>query len=202
MGNEQSRPASVNSQDTPASYPTVMKKKTAVKKPQPYASSFFDAQMASPLPHHHVRKPNRPAGNINFFEVAAATVQPARSTHSNSSSRSSTKTASTNKNSSLYPSSSHKTSTREKKVLSPTTSSASSIASTTVQLDNLSIKASKTDLIANASEYIILHNRRYWKGHGTQNFMLPCDDDESDRLMTLVYIIYIQKYICILRLSV
>lgn len=158
--------------------------------------------MASPLPHQHVRKPNRPAGNINFFEVASATVQPARSTHSNSSSRSSTKTASTNKNSSLYPSSSHKTSTREKKVLSPTTSSASSIASTTVQLDNLSIKASKTDLIANASEYIILHNRRYWKGHGTQNFMLPCDDDESDRLMTLVYIIYTQKYTCILRLSV
>ncbi|KAL9539216.1 hypothetical protein MBANPS3_010399 [Mucor bainieri] len=190
MGNEQSRPTSVNSQDTPASYPTVVKTKTATKKPQPYASSFFDAHMATPLPHQHARKPNRPAGNVNFFEVAAATAQPARSTHSNSSSRSSIKTASTNKNSSLYPSSSHNNSTREKKVLSPTSSSASSIASTTVQTENTtSIKASKSELIADASDYVILHNRRYWKGHGTQHFMLPCDDDESDRLMTMHYIL-------------
>ncbi|KAI8638158.1 hypothetical protein BD408DRAFT_394526 [Parasitella parasitica] len=186
MGNEQSRSASKDSQNTTAtSYPTVAK----AKKPQPYASSFFDTQMAAPLPHHYAQKPNRPAGNINFFEIAATTAQPARSIHSNSSSKSSIKAASTNKNSSLYPSSSQHS--REKKgAASPKDSfTASSIASTTVQLENMSIKTSKTDLVADAFEYVILHNRRYWKGHGTQNFMLPCDDDESDRLMTMHYIL-------------
>ncbi|CEP07475.1 hypothetical protein [Parasitella parasitica] len=186
MGNEQSKPALLDSQNTTAaSYPTV----TKAKKPLPYAASFFDTQNAAPLSHQYVRKPNRHAGNINFFEVAATTAQPARSMHSSSSSKSSIKTASTNKNSSLYPTSSHNT--REKKSTSSSTNSftASSIASTTVQREIMSVKASRSDLVTDESEYVVLHNRRYWRGHGAQSFMLPCDDDESDRLMTMHYIL-------------
>jgi anti-sigma factor ChrR (cupin superfamily) len=36
------------------------------------------------------------------------------------------------------------------------------------------------------SDFITLQDRKYWKGRGSQTFILPCDDDENDRLMTMV----------------
>jgi hypothetical protein len=191
MGNAHSTPDSVAT-DTPTGYPTVVRTKTINKKPQPFAHSFFESHIVVPVPHQQIRKPNRPAGHINFFEAASLTNAPTPSIHSQSSSKSSLKTSSTTQKSSLYPASSTVNSTRERKPSTATSSSSSSNTSSTVaeQLNNLSLKTSKTsktDLTNNeSSDYVILNNRRYWRGHGSQNFMLPCDDDESDRLMTMV----------------
>jgi hypothetical protein len=186
MGNAHSTPHSVAS-DTPTAYPTVVRKQTN-KKPQPFAHSFFESHIVVPVPHQHIRKPNRPAGHINFFEAASVTNGSTPSVRSQSSSKSSLKTSSTTKKSSLYPASSTVHSTRERKPSTATSSSSSSTSNSTVadQLNHLSLKTSKTDLAADSSDYVILNNRRYWKGHGSQTFILPCDDDESDRLMTLV----------------
>jgi hypothetical protein len=197
MGNTQSvdQESSVT-MDKPTSYPTtpkatVIRKTTNNRQPQPFTGSFFNNQMAEPLPHQHVRKPNRPAGHVNYFEVAAVTKQPAsvKSIHTSSSS-SSLKTSSTNKKS--YPST-HNSSHVKLKKMSSTTSSGnnsqtSSTASTTIGVDT---KDLKPPLPKEDANYIIREGRRYWKGHGSQNFILPCDDDENDRLMTMVYTISI-----------
>lgn len=189
MGNTQSSPhASI---DTPTTYP-ITKKATntsnnsskSLKKPQPYVGSFFDGHMATPLPHKQATKPNRPAGHVNFFEVAAVTQQPARSVKSNSSSKSSSlKTSASSSvkkssSSSVYPNSSHISGSTTKKY---SDSIATSTTAVTDQVKELSLKDK-----LHSADFAIVNKRKYWKGKGSQNFMLPCDDDELDRIMTLV----------------
>ncbi|KAI8363799.1 S-adenosyl-L-methionine-dependent methyltransferase [Choanephora cucurbitarum] len=131
--------------------------------------------MATPLPHAHVRKPNRPKNDFNFyFEAASVTPQPATSTNSRSHN------SSKKKSSSSYASS-YKNCTR-------TTTSSSSTSSTTSStlINEQPDKQDKTDQKTN---YIIIQGRRYWRGHGFHHFYLPHDDDESDRLMNLHYIL-------------
>lgn len=191
MGNTQSSPNSTTTIDTPTTYP-ITKKTTntsnnsskSLKKPQPYVGAFFDGQMALPTPHRQATKPNRPAGYINFFEAASLTQQPAKSVKSNSSSKSSSlKTASSSVKkssaSTVYPnSSSHISGSTATKKYSD--SIATSVTAVTDQLKDLSTKDKLPP------EFAIIDNRKYWKGKSSQNFMLPCDDDELDRIMTLV----------------
>lgn len=188
MGNAHSTPDTVAS-NTPTDYPKVVQTKTINKKPQPFAQSFFESQIAAPLPHQQARKPNRSASHFNYFEAAAVTTAPAPSVRSQSSSKSSLKTSSTNKKSSLYPASSTINSTLERKPSTTSSTLSSSTSNSTVadRLNSLSLKTTKSDLANNeSSDYVMVNNRRYWKGHGSQHFMLPCDDEELDRLMTLV----------------
>ncbi|KAI8076439.1 S-adenosyl-L-methionine-dependent methyltransferase [Gilbertella persicaria] len=188
MGQPQSTDTGVV-MDTPKSYPNNQPRpaKPALKKPPPNMGSFFDAQMAAPMPHAQARKPNRPKDDFNFyFEVASVTPQPVTNTKSRSQNSNSSLKTSSKKSSSLYPSS---TQLSQKKKGTPTSSSASSIASSTLpgDLNESSIKNSKTE--TKTSNYLVIQNRKYWKGQGSQNFILPYDDDESDRLMTLHYIL-------------
>jgi hypothetical protein len=172
---------------------TIIRATNTPKKPQPYTGSFFNNHYAEPVPHAHVKKPNRPAGHVNFFEVAAATHQPVSSTksrsgHSNSS-NSSLKTSSVK----TYPSSQqqHKLKKLSSNASSTNNSQTSSTGSTAVADENNNNK--KPPLPANNfkedADYIYLDGRRYWKGHGSQIFILPCDDDENDRLMTIVSVV-------------
>lgn len=161
---------------------TIVKASNTPKKPQPFTGSFFNTQYAEPIPHAHVKKPNRSAGHVNFFEVAAATNQPAKSVKSGSSSSNS----SLNKKSypSTYNSSQHKLKKLHSNASSGNNSQTSSTASTTVANNDPHNK--KPPLPKEDADYIYLDGRRYWKGHGSQVFILPCDDDENDRLMTIV----------------
>ncbi|KAI9273153.1 hypothetical protein EDC94DRAFT_594020 [Helicostylum pulchrum] len=182
MGNTQSTAEAPTMLEKPTSYP--IRTKTNTRKPQPFVGSFYDTHMAIVPDNNHMKKQNRPAATFNYFEVAAATAQPVstKSIHSNSSS--SIKSSSKK---STYPSSTNTSSHQLKKHstnlsnVSSVKSSHSSIASTAVGTDNT---AQKKD-----SNYIEFNGRSYWKGHGEKNFLLPCDDDENDRLMTMHYIL-------------
>lgn len=194
-----------NAQSAPYESPTMNSEKHAYpirtttnnRQPQPYTGSFFNTHMAPATPHQQAKKPNRPAGHINFFEVASVTVQPAsvKSIHTNSSS-SSIKTSSTNKKS--YPStmSSQQQLKKYTSNVSMASSGNSSVTSTTIATEN----ESKPSVV---SDYININGRKYWKAHGSQKFILPCDDDENDRLMTMVKknkpIIFIEilNYVCV-----
>lgn len=144
------------------------------RKPQPFVGSFFDGQLAVPLPHTQATKPNRSPAHINYFEVASATIQPAKSTPSSFNSS----TANTKKSSNsttLYP-----TTTNNSSKTLPASSSSVQQQPAPSPLDQ---------------KYTTINNRRYWKGHGSQNFILPCDDDEIDRIMTMVIALFL--YSCI-----
>lgn len=173
MGNEQSAPYESSTMSTEKrAYP--IRNTTNTRKPQPFTGSFFDSHLVPAVPHQQAKKPNRPAGHVNFFEVAAVAAQPAsvKSTPSNSSS-SSLKNSSASKKS--YPStngSRHPSKKSNSHIT--TTSSGNSVAS------DIESK------ISSISDYIYIGGRKYWKAHGSQKFILPCDDDENDRLMTMV----------------
>ncbi|KAI8368973.1 hypothetical protein BD560DRAFT_129977 [Blakeslea trispora] len=179
MGQPQSNISSVT-MDTPNSYPqkdqtSPTKRPQPKKLPPPHMGSFFDAQMAAPLPHAHVRKPNRPKNDFNFyFEAASVTPQPATSANSRSQNSSS-------KKSSSYAAS-YKNCTR---TTTNSSSSSSTTSSTLVNEQNEhSLKHEKAE--RKPSNHCVIQGRKYWKGSSSQNFFLPHDDEESDRLMTLV----------------
>ncbi|KAI8983992.1 hypothetical protein BDF20DRAFT_857399 [Mycotypha africana] len=59
------------------------------------------------------------------------------------------------------------------------------------QQSNITFKTNTSNILDAdpSSNYITLNNKTFWKSHTTRHFMLPCDDDESDRLMTMHYIL-------------
>ncbi|KAI8889060.1 S-adenosyl-L-methionine-dependent methyltransferase [Backusella circina FSU 941] len=114
----------------------------------------------------------------NYFEFASATPQPLRKTSSaynvrTSSTNASAKTSSTTSSvKQIYP--------------DQRSFSLSTVPTTKDGEDSSEIPATYNSDI----DYITINNRRYWKDSNNQiQFMLPCDDDESDRLMSLHYIL-------------
>lgn len=178
MGNEQSTSyeSSTMSSEKPASYTTTRSTTSSqtnkTRKPQPYAGSFFDSHLAPVVTHPQAKKPNRPAGHVNFFEVAAVSPQPAKSIKSSPSNSSS---SSLKNGKQSYPSTLN-SSTRNNK-LSQVTSTSSG---------NSSINSEIESKLSALSDYIYINGRKYWKAHGSQKFILPCDDDENERLMAMV----------------
>lgn len=185
--------------EKPASYPTSIRSTKNNKKPQPFFNESFLARHTSPeaiAAQQQLKRMavNKPAGHVNFFEVASMTAQPTKnksSSHTNSSS-SSVKTASTHTNQNQsYPSTINTHSQRAAKRLNSTASSLSSSRNGSQTSSTTSITAVDKPVQPQQPEdpdYVVLHGRKYWKGHGSQTFILPCDDDENDRLMTMVNI--------------
>lgn len=163
--------------------PTIQKK-TNNRKPQPFVGSFYDTQFVTTAANLHLHKPNRNPGSFNYFEIAAATAQPL-STKSIHSTTSSSIKSSSKKSSTSYPSK------LQTSVKSNQSSIDSSIFVTTPE-DGV-----KNNVAGGDPNYIEMHGRMYWKGHRSQKFLLPCDDDENDRLMTMVKKIYIIVFIYI-----
>lgn len=178
MGNTHSTADAPTTLEKRTSYP--IRTKTITRPPQPFVGSFYDTHMAIVPANNHIKKPNRPAAAFNYFEVAAATAQPisTKSIHSNSSSSiksSSKKSTYPSTNASSHQLKKHSTNLSN---VSSVKSNHSSITSTAVGTDNTEQNKDPN--------YIEFNGRSYWKGHGEKNFLLPSDDDENDRLMTMV----------------
>lgn len=181
--------------EKPASYPTSIRSTKNIKKPQPFFNESFLARHTSPealAAQQQLKKvtASKPTGHVNFFEVASRTAQPAKnkSSHTNSSS-SSVKTASTHTNQNQsYPSTINTHSQRAAKRLNSTASSLASSqnGSQTSSITSVTAVDKPEQPQPEDPDYTYLHGRKYWKGHGSQTFILPCDDDENDRLMTMV----------------
>lgn len=192
--------------EKPASYPTSIRSTKNNKKPQPFFNESFLNRHATPealAAQQQLKRMavNKPAGHVNFFEVASMTAQPTKnksSSHTNSSA-SSIKTASTHTNQNQsYPSTINTHSQRAAKRLNSTASSLTSSRNGSQTSSTASITAVDKSVQPQPQQpedpdYIVLHGRKYWKGHGSQTFILPCDDDENDRLMTMVINLYVEK---------
>ncbi|RCH87911.1 hypothetical protein CU098_008333 [Rhizopus stolonifer] len=177
MGNAQSS-GDNTSVITDGSYPSVNKRRPPPANPY----NFFDQQFVSPPPSTSPRKQstvttdssksqntngsNKSAKeNINYFEVAAVTSEPLTSPKKPSSNPS---TPASSIKKSYINSASHI------HQLTPTASRSST---------------SSTIRSQNKANSMVVDGRAYLKDHVTKSFMLPCDDDEADRLMTLHYIL-------------
>lgn len=174
MGQTQSLQQTQTPTQASLAAPTSIKAKRITKKPQPYATSFFEAQMLD--------SPDVSMGRVkntapNYFEFASTTPQPIRKTSSaynvhTSSTSASAKTSSTTSS--------------VKKIYPGQRSLSLSTVPSTKDGEDLSEISTSFTLDKN---YITINNRRYWKDKNNQmQFILPCDDDESDRLMSLVFI--------------
>ncbi|KAG2211826.1 hypothetical protein INT47_004512 [Mucor saturninus] len=183
MGNEQSTSyeSSTMSSEKPASYTTrstTTSNSSSTRKPQPFVGSFFDSHLAPAVPHQQAKKPNRPAGHVNFFEVAAVSPQPTKSIKSSPSNSSS---SSLKNGKQSYPSTLNSGRHLSKKSISQVTTTSSG---------NSSVGSNEIESkLSSISDYIYIHGRKYWKAHGSQKFILPCDDEENERLMTMHYIL-------------
>lgn len=172
MGNAQSS-GDTTSVLTESTYPSVKTKKRA-PPPNPY--SFFDNQYAVPSPGpNSPRKPSTTQSSsrsqhsssksnketVNFFEVAAVTTEPTAPKKSNSN-----------------PS-------------TPASSIKKSYIHSASHIPQLTPTASRSSIATHSSNRsqsnsVTIDGRAYLRDHTTKSFMLPCDDDEADRLMTLV----------------
>lgn len=169
-------------------YPTIVPKK---KPSTPY--NFFDMQHTADLPsptrlrkesthtssaRSHTSNSNKSVKDTaNYFEMAAVTHEPSLPSKASSprgtTPASSIKKSYTQSSSQLYQ-------------LTPTSSRSSSSKTINTQTE-------KKKPPSNVSDHLMIDGRIYSKSHASKNFMLPCDDDEADRLMTMVNDILCRK---------
>ncbi|KAG1455829.1 hypothetical protein G6F46_001400 [Rhizopus delemar] len=196
MGNAQSSGDS-RSISTASSYPTVKANSNNSNRrrpagPNPY--NFFDGHMeatsskppparkpSSATASSHSSTPSSSVGttvtqkssktaHINFFEVAAITPEPLPQPKKSSSNSPSTRT----------PASSIQ------KSYTQTSSLFNTITPTTSRSSNTS---SSLHCTLAKSNCLMIDGRKYYKNHALNRFMLPCDDEEADRLTALHYIL-------------
>ncbi|KAF7725326.1 hypothetical protein EC973_009665 [Apophysomyces ossiformis] len=177
MGNEQSQPI-----------PNVVTSNLSPKAQRrisqaPYAHSFFDMAAKAHPGHTPVNRP--PPPNLHsFFEVAAATPNPhrPRKTQSRKPSASSS-TASTS--SSSYTRSTH-SSTSDRLPTPPI----SARSTTRAESSTLSPPSVKSHLSGQTMvETTMIEGRRYLAPSVSARYFLPYDDDESDRLIVLHFLL-------------
>ncbi|ORE03395.1 S-adenosyl-L-methionine-dependent methyltransferase [Rhizopus microsporus var. microsporus] len=165
-------------------YPTIVPKK---KPPTPY--NFFDIQHTADLPsptrlrkesthtssaRSHTSNSNKSVKDTsNYFEMAAVAHEPSLLSKT-SSPRGTTPASSIKK--------SYTQSSSQMYQLTPTSSRSSSTKTINTQTE-------KKKPPSNVSDHLMIDGRTYSKNHASKNFMLPCDDDEADRLMTMHYIL-------------